>query len=206
MVNYIYFNFVGRKSENAKIILETASYLFWTKGYEAVGVNDICKEAGINKGTLYHFYKNKKELVLAVIQRKGELTLGFFNSIKSKTPADRVSAYFEMMINAQSKECKNSGKFAGCPFGNLSVEMSGKDDEIRDAINQWFAQIIDFISVAISEQRGIKKGSKALAAELFTYLQGAQLMSKTANSMTHLEGVRDYTINYFESIVEAAYQ
>ena len=42
---------------------ETAAYLFWTRGFEAVGVNDICKEAGINKGTLYHFYKNKQELV-----------------------------------------------------------------------------------------------------------------------------------------------
>ena len=91
---------------------------------------------------------------------------------------------------------EESGQIAGCPFGNLSVEMSGKDDEIREAIHQWFAQIIDFMSVAISEQRGIK-GSKSLATELFIYLQGAQLMSKTANSMTHLEGVRDYTMNYF---------
>lgn len=54
------------------IILNTAVSLFARKGYEGVGVQEICTTAGITKPTLYYFFKNKQGLLDAVAKSKGK--------------------------------------------------------------------------------------------------------------------------------------
>ena len=45
--------------ENREKILESALDLFFTKGYDAVGVEEIAERAGITKPTLYHYFGSK---------------------------------------------------------------------------------------------------------------------------------------------------
>ena len=47
-------------------ILEEAVELFGARGYEAVGVQEICVRAGITKPSLYHHFGSKKGLLEAV--------------------------------------------------------------------------------------------------------------------------------------------
>jgi len=37
-------------------LLETAMELIWVSSYGSVGVDDICKRAGVSKGSFYHFF------------------------------------------------------------------------------------------------------------------------------------------------------
>ncbi|WP_306008025.1 TetR/AcrR family transcriptional regulator [Bacillus sp. MMSF_3353] len=55
--------------ERRKEILETAERLFVTKGYTKTTVNDILKEIGIAKGTFYHYFKSKEEVMDEIIMR-----------------------------------------------------------------------------------------------------------------------------------------
>ncbi|EEL45641.1 TetR family transcriptional regulator [Bacillus cereus Rock3-42] len=55
--------------ERRKEILETAERLFLTKGYTKTTVNDILKEIGIAKGTFYHYFKSKEEVMDEIIMR-----------------------------------------------------------------------------------------------------------------------------------------
>lgn len=50
-------------------IIDTAEQLFLTKGYEKATINDILKQIGIAKGTFYHYFKSKEEVMDAVIMR-----------------------------------------------------------------------------------------------------------------------------------------
>ncbi|MGG5317452.1 TetR/AcrR family transcriptional regulator [Enterococcus sp. AZ072] len=50
-------------------IIDTAEQLFLTKGYEKATINDILKQIGIAKGTFYHYFKSKEEVLDAVIMR-----------------------------------------------------------------------------------------------------------------------------------------
>ena len=40
-------------------ILETARRLFHEQGYHATGIATILREAGVNSGSLYHFFESK---------------------------------------------------------------------------------------------------------------------------------------------------
>ncbi|HEB2434726.1 TetR family transcriptional regulator [Bacillus cereus] len=60
---------VKEYEERRKEILETAERLFLTKGYTKTTVNDILKEISIAKGTFYHYFKSKEEVMDEIIMR-----------------------------------------------------------------------------------------------------------------------------------------
>ncbi len=56
-------------------ILEAASELFQMKGYDNTTVMDIIEEVGIAKGTLYHYFDSKEEILDTLILNQTEEAL-----------------------------------------------------------------------------------------------------------------------------------
>lgn len=54
-------------SDKAKQILKTAERMFATGRYDEVTLDEICKEAGIGKGTIYRYFEDKQHLFWQVI-------------------------------------------------------------------------------------------------------------------------------------------
>jgi len=57
--------------ENREIILEAALNLFYTRGYDAVGVQEIAERSGITKPTLYYYFKSKYGLLEQLLESRG---------------------------------------------------------------------------------------------------------------------------------------
>lgn len=77
------------RNERIDKILESALYLFVMKGYDAVNLDEVTKESGCSHGLLYHYFKGKDELYLAVINKKvipymKEITQGISFEQKAK--------------------------------------------------------------------------------------------------------------------------
>ncbi len=70
--------------DNREVILEQALALFSERGYDAVGVQEICEAAGITKPTLYHYFGSKRGLLEAILERS-------FNELKTRLAA---AAYY----------------------------------------------------------------------------------------------------------------
>lgn len=51
-------------------ILDGALRVFMQMGFDAASMNDITREAGVSKGTLYVYFKNKEDLFFAMIERQ----------------------------------------------------------------------------------------------------------------------------------------
>lgn len=62
--------------DNRELILETALDLFYTRGYDAVGVQEIAERSGVTKPTLYYYFKSKHGLLEQLLKSKGERFLG----------------------------------------------------------------------------------------------------------------------------------
>ena len=57
-------NFKGLdKSVRKQKIIDTAAALFHRKGYGSTSLDDVSKELGITKAAIYHYVKNKDELL-----------------------------------------------------------------------------------------------------------------------------------------------
>jgi AcrR family transcriptional regulator len=58
------------EEENAKRrqIVDGARAVFLSRGFDAASMGDIAKAAGVSKGTLYVYFKDKDELFAAIVQ------------------------------------------------------------------------------------------------------------------------------------------
>ncbi|MBF0845948.1 TetR/AcrR family transcriptional regulator, partial [Streptococcus danieliae] len=64
-------------------IIEVASYLFFTKGYESTKISEIIDSLdGLTKGAVYHHFKSKEDIFNAVVERIGLRNKFLFDSIK----------------------------------------------------------------------------------------------------------------------------
>ena len=59
------------KSEATRqLIVDTAYNLFYTNGLQRTSIDSITSKINLSRGAFYHHFKNKKELILAVIHSK----------------------------------------------------------------------------------------------------------------------------------------
>ncbi|EPE95249.1 TetR/AcrR family transcriptional regulator [Rhizobium grahamii] len=58
----------GEDPAKRKQILDGARCVFMKLGFDAASMNDVTREAGVSKGTLYVYFANKEELFTAIIE------------------------------------------------------------------------------------------------------------------------------------------
>ncbi|KXY07684.1 TetR/AcrR family transcriptional regulator [Bacillus sp. FSL K6-0067] len=56
-----------KRNERQMRILEAAVDMFGEKGYASTSTSEIAKRAGVAEGTIFRYYKTKKDLLLAVV-------------------------------------------------------------------------------------------------------------------------------------------
>jgi len=59
---------VKKAAERRAEIVKAARHLFQTKGYDKTTIQDVMDHLGIAKGTIYHYFKSKEELLEAIIE------------------------------------------------------------------------------------------------------------------------------------------
>ena len=81
-------------------ILQAACRIFARLGYSATNVEDIAKEAGMAKGTVYLYFKSKEEIFAAVLARDVEsLTDRTIEGMSAvETFADRLTVFLNLRV------------------------------------------------------------------------------------------------------------
>jgi len=55
--------------ERRRELVDTAERLFLTKGYDRTTVNDIVAEINVAKGTFYHYFQSKADILYAAVEK-----------------------------------------------------------------------------------------------------------------------------------------
>ncbi len=72
--------------ETVNLILETATRLFIEKGYEHTSIQDIINNlGGLSKGAIYHHFKSKEDILVAVTNRMSEESNKMLFEIRNRT-------------------------------------------------------------------------------------------------------------------------
>jgi AcrR family transcriptional regulator len=102
-------------------ILETASELFYQKGIQHVGINEVIAASGVAKRTLYRWFPSKDCLIEAVMTHRAAQWIRWFETAVSErgnTPKERLLATFDVL-----RDWYASPNFRGCPFINAVLEL-----------------------------------------------------------------------------------
>lgn len=72
--------------ETVSLILDVAGRLFMEKGYEHTSIQDIIDNlGGLSKGAIYHHFKSKEDILVAVTDRMTEESNRVLESIRDRT-------------------------------------------------------------------------------------------------------------------------
>jgi AcrR family transcriptional regulator len=86
-------------------IIQGGEDLFLTAGIKSVTMDDIARHLGVSKKTIYHFFKDKNELVMALTKKKLQEDEEYINSVISQS-ANVIEEMINMMKCTQEEFAK----------------------------------------------------------------------------------------------------
>lgn len=95
---------VKEHDERKTEILDTAKTLFLSKGYDKTTINDILKTIGIAKGTFYHYFKSKEEVMEAVVMRVIEQDMITAKEIAENSELTALEKIIQFLLAQQPTE------------------------------------------------------------------------------------------------------
>lgn len=97
---------VKKPEERRREIIETARQLFQQKGVEKSTLQDVMVALNIAKGTIYHYFKSKEELLEAVVENLVDEYLTDLNSVLDRTPGNALER-IQALVAAGNVEEQN---------------------------------------------------------------------------------------------------
>ncbi|QRY48054.1 TetR/AcrR family transcriptional regulator [Mycolicibacterium boenickei] len=108
--------------------VDVATALFYTHGVRAVGIDEIVRQTGMAKASLYRWFPTKDDLILAVLERRDENFWAAWDHTAAAHPDPRNELDAQI---AWIQDLATSENYRGCAFLNTAAEF---DDTEHHAI------------------------------------------------------------------------
>lgn len=186
--------------ERRERILQEAEQLFFARGLRGVSMDDVADAAGVKKANLFHYYRSKEALEVAVLDRFSaqlrERVAGQF-ACEERDPIAAVASMFEEAARGmRRRRCRG-----GCFAGNLAQEASDHSESVRTRV----ATLLRFwvAEVAALLERGRASGffrrelkAPRAAEAILSLFEGALLFSKASRQPAAIDSAREMAVAY----------
>jgi TetR/AcrR family transcriptional repressor of nem operon len=187
-------------------LIDTASDLLWTSSYGSVSVDDICKAAGVKKGSFYHYFPSKQALAITALEEyydqniKPDMDRIFAANRPFK---NRLQDLAKAVIAEQQKNLEHYGRVCGCPLAAMASENIAPDQqEIGDTVCKMFDHCKNYLHSALADamDSGLIPRADILekADAIHDYITGLMMMARIHNSLDGLE--RDLETGIFRIV------
>jgi TetR/AcrR family transcriptional repressor of nem operon len=159
---------VGRPREfDEDVVLEAAMDAFWTNGYEATSLADLCKATGLHKGSLYQSFGDKHELFMRALHHYSDKEFRDVMAVAfdSESPLENIRAVIH-------KVCESVDECKGCLVINSMVELAPHNPAVKEAVNSFGEKRLR----VMAEMIGKAQQAGEIWAELVPEVLAAQLM------------------------------
>ena len=133
-------------------ILDAASEVFVEKGVHEARMDDIVKESGLSKGTLYWYFKSKDEIVLSIFERMFSREFQELENLVDAdgTAAERLLLYTESFVDDVSRMLRLM------PLAYEFMAWAFRRKFVQDAFKLYVNKYMDILVPLI--QQGIDAG------------------------------------------------
>jgi AcrR family transcriptional regulator len=159
------------RAERQAIVLDTAERLFAGRSSRSVGMDELVRETGLGKMTVYRLFKSKDDLVGAYLARKAATVLAYLDAELVRLEADPRAALLAI-VDAVERDVTRTG-FRGCPFNNVSSEYDDPQHPARSAAADYKFELYGRLE-RLAEQVVPGRGED-LAAHLHLIIDGMYL-------------------------------
>ena len=111
-------------------LVHAAIELFYSRGFQAVGVDQIIAAAGVAKTTFYKHFESKDDLLVAAIRQRDEWEMEAWTravrEMSGDNERDQLLGFFDVL-----DVWFNSPDFRGCQFINAAAEFPNPCDPVH---------------------------------------------------------------------------
>jgi TetR/AcrR family transcriptional repressor of nem operon len=192
------------RGENREILLERGWELIHDHGYEATGVGEVTRAAGVPKGSFYNYFDSKESFAIEVLERyveRAETAVADPLDTGTAPHLERLRRLYEGWIES----FRTSGFSQGCLAGSMCQEMAGREPAFRQALDGSFERMR--MALVRCLQRAQQAGElgpghdpERLARFMFDAWQGAVMRMKVERTDRPL---RDYIEMVFGRLLTA---
>ena len=162
-------------------LIDSATEVFWQKGYEGASAKDLMKEMKIGQGSFYRsFPGGKRELYQKSLERRIKKSIShFYKGLKtSQDPVQFIKDFFYAIPQRTSLQ-----KDCGCYLGNAIIESSNVDEETKILSTNLLEQLKDGFEKALEKaqtmgQLDSKKSPTAIALFLINFWNGINVTQR----------------------------
>ncbi|MEU5001311.1 TetR/AcrR family transcriptional regulator [Streptomyces sp. NPDC021622] len=131
------------RAEAEARVLEAAEALYYERGVQAVGMDQVRAASGVSLKRLYQVFPSKSELVLACLERRDRRWRARLAEYVDGRPAgeSRLLAVYDWLY-----EWFSEPDFRGCAFINSFGELGAVDPAVADAVRAHKGAFRDYVA------------------------------------------------------------
>jgi len=189
------------KEQKKKDIALATKALILSDGISNITISQIAKAAGIGKGTVYEYFKNKDEIVFELVeilmQEHNEQKEAQLNKLTSTR--EKVKKFFSFFYIDEDKELREIYKqFTAIALSSTNEDMCTFQTECYILYENWMESIIQ----EGIQNKELKPEVKELIMGIFAFVQGSFIMSVTTSAITNLQQKIDNQIDMLFDFME----
>lgn len=182
-------------------VLDAAMNTFWQKGFEATSIQDLVRETGLNRASMYASFGDKKALFLRVLDHYSQKVTSL-RTAKLRDVEDGRAAIIETFRDVMHFGSRD-GRNKGCLMVNSGMELAPHDSETAAIAQSSFRRLEDLFAAALKRARDQgnlpqTKDIRALARFLAGSLNGLQLMARRGADEDTLRDYVDVTLTVLD--------
>lgn len=177
---------------NRNSVIGLATAVFWEKGYGKTSICDLVEATGLQPGSLYAAFGNKKGLFLEVVDQYND---AFISQLRALRSADGAAIKKLHGVLEQIVEDACSGKAEhGCLTVNALLEMSRHDEDISARLRAYNARVRKALAWLVSDAQAegdvsTARDPNAMASFVVNNIWGMRVMCKSQPDRASLESV-----------------
>ena len=179
---------MNNKLDTRDRFVKTASKLFENKGYHATGLNEILKESGAPKGSLYYYFPNgKEELALEAINLSSKNIQRDIKEALAQIldPIDAIQIHIEKIAEFMTKE----EKIHDVSISLLALETYLSSELLRKACEAAFVSFENIFAEKLIQGGFEEEKAHELSMVIQSMIEGAITISLTKQNGTSLFAV-----------------
>jgi TetR/AcrR family acrAB operon transcriptional repressor len=174
------------KIQKRKDIALACQDIFIQKGINDLTVSQIAKAAGVGKGTIYDYFKNKEDIVFQIVnilmQKHNKMMHIKLDELT--TTRKKIKQFSSIFYEEEEKELRSFYKeFTSISLTNPDKEMIEFQTQHTNHYYNW---LLDILNEGIKNGE-IKEGSQDLARGLFVSAKGMFIASSVTNTIDDLK-------------------
>jgi len=177
-------------------VLDAASDVFWSKGYDATSTRDLAARTGLTPSSMYAAFGDKRGLFCRALDHYLDRLRAKMSSLEAAAaPAQAITGFFEDTIDRSLDDAEQRG----CMLVNSSLQASQQDEDLRVAIAHELKLIEAFFLRCITEaqERGAVPRTYAsvdAARQLLAVLLGIRVLARVRPERPLLTGAVTQTL------------